>query len=270
MSQRTPLINYLVLIGFSAATVIPFLGLLLLALQPAGGSISTLSLSHLTLDNFARAWAIGRFDKGILSSVTVATAVVVISALLSILTGYAFGTMSFLGDRALFNVFLLGLIVPFEAAVLPLYYTLRSVGLTDTYWALILPQAGSAMAFGTFWMRAAFKSFPFTLIEAARLDGATSFSVLWRVIVPNIRPAIFTLVILQFMWTWNEFLLALIMISNPDLQTVPLGLAAFVGQHTTDLPGLAAASLIVALPIIALFVIFQRQFIAGMLAGALR
>ena len=104
-----------------------------------------------------------------------------ISGLLSILAGYAFGMMRFRGDQALFYLFLLGLMVPLESTVVPLYYDFRDLGLTDTYAALILPQAGVSLAFGTFWMRAFFRSVPRSLVEAARLDGSSSWSTLWRV-----------------------------------------------------------------------------------------
>ena len=107
-----------------------------------------------------------------------------ISGLLSILAGYAFGMMRFRGDQALFYLFLLGLMVPLESTVVPLYYDFRDLGLTDTYAALILPQAGVSLAFGTFWMRAFFRSVPRSLVEAARLDGSSSWSTLWRVVLP--------------------------------------------------------------------------------------
>ena len=158
--------------------------------------------------------------------------VVVLSALLSILAGYAFGMMRFRGDQALFYLFLLGLMVPLESTVVPLYYDLRDLGLTDTYAALILPQVGVSLAFGTFWMRAFFRSVPRSLVEAARLDGSSSWSTLWRVVLPLGRPAVLTMIVLVFMWTWNEFLLALVMVTDENLRTAPLGLAFFSGpQH---------------------------------------
>ena len=141
---------------------------------------------------------------------------------------------------------LLGMIVPTEALIVPLYYDLRDLGLTDTYWALILPQIGLSVSFGTFWMRAFFRSAPRSLIEAARVDGASSWTVLWRILVPLGRPAVLTMAVLIFMWTWNEFLLALVMVSSEHLRTAPLGLAFFQGQHTSDFSLLAAGAMIVA------------------------
>ena len=173
-----------------------------------------------------------------------------LSSLLSILAGYAFGMMRFRGDQALFYLFLLGLMVPLESTVVPLYYDLRDLGLTDTYAALIFPQVGVSVAFGTFWMRAFFRSVPRSLVEAARLDGSSSWSTLWRVVLPVGRPAVLTMMVLVFMWTWNEFLLALVMVSDEDLRTAPLGLAFFSGRNTTDFALLAAGSVIVATPVV--------------------
>jgi raffinose/stachyose/melibiose transport system permease protein len=220
--------------------------------------------------SFSTAWQDGHFSSYLRSSLIVTAAVVAIATLLSILAGYAFGQMRFRGEQVLFYVLLLGLMVPLEATIVPLYYDLRDLGLTDTYWALILPQAGVSVAFGTFWMRAFFRSVPRSLVEAARLDGSTSWSTLWRVIMPLARPAVLTMVVLVFMWTWNEFLLALVMVSDEDLRTAPLGLAFFQGRNTSDEALLAAGSLIVAAPVVIAYLFLQRHFIRGMLSGAVK
>jgi raffinose/stachyose/melibiose transport system permease protein len=224
----------------------------------------------LTAGDFSTAWSEGHFGTYLKSSAIVAVAVVAISTLLSILAGYAFGMMRFRGEQALFYLLLLGLMVPLEATIVPLYYDLRDLGMTDTYWALILPQVGISVAFGTFWMRAFFRSVPRSLVEAARLDGASSWSTLWRVVLPLGRPAVLTMVVLVFMWTWNEFLLALVMVSDEALRTAPLGLAFFQGRNTTDEALLAAGALIVAAPVVIVYLFLQRHFIRGMLSGAVK
>jgi raffinose/stachyose/melibiose transport system permease protein len=220
--------------------------------------------------NFSVAWDEGHFGTYMRSSLLVTSAVVVVAGLLSILAGYAFGMMRFRGEQVLFYLFLVGLMVPLEATIVPLYYDLRDLGLTDTSWALILPQAGLSVAFGTFWMRAFFRSVPRSLVEAARLDGSSSWSTLWRVVLPLGRPAVLTMVVLVFMWTWNEFLLALVMVSDESLRTAPLGLAFFQGRNTTDEALLAAGAVIVATPVVIVYVFLQRHFIRGMLTGAVK
>jgi raffinose/stachyose/melibiose transport system permease protein len=222
------------------------------------------------LGNFADAWSDGHFGTYLRSSAIVAVTVVVVAATLSILAGYAFGLMRFRGAELLFYVFLLGLMIPTEAVIVPLYYDFRDLGLTDTYWALILPQAGTSIAFGTFWMRAYFRSVPRSLVEAARIDGASSWLVLWRVLLPLARPAVLTMTVLLFMWTWNEFLLALVMVSDEGLRTAPLGLSFFQGRNTSNLTLLAAGAVIVATPVVVVYVFLQRHFIRGMLSGAVK
>ena len=179
--------------------------------------------------------------------------------------------MRFPGDSLIFGLILLGLIFPYEATVIPLYYDLQSFGLTNTYWALILPQIGLSVPFGTFWMRAFFRSTPRSLIEAARVDGASTFTILIRVLLPQAKPALLTLSALIFMYTWNEFLLALVMIQDPDKQTAPLGLSFFAtATRAGDPTAVAAAAVIVALPVIVVYVILQRHFIRGITAGAVK
>jgi raffinose/stachyose/melibiose transport system permease protein len=265
------LLTYAVLVIFSLGAVLPILGVIGLAMHEPGSLVSGFGLPDgLHLGTFSYAWERANFSTYVQSSVIVSLAVVAASTFISILAGYAFGTMRFKGDTVLFYTLLLGMIIPFEAVVIPLYYDMREFGLTDTYWALILPQVGLNVSFGTFWMRAYFRSVPRTMVDAAHIDGASQWRILWRVLLPPGRPAVVTLMLLLFMWSWNEFLLALVMIQSDELRTAPLGLAFFVGNRSTDYVGLAAASLIVALPVVVIYLILQRDFIRGMFTGALR
>jgi raffinose/stachyose/melibiose transport system permease protein len=270
IDRREQALTYTLLGVFSLIALAPLAGILLTALQDPGAAAGFGHPGGFHLSNFGSAWRDGHFSSYLRSSLIVAVSVVVASSVLSILAGYAFGLMRFRGEQALFYLFLLGLMVPLEAIVVPLYYDFRDLGLTDTYWGLIFPQVGLSVAFGTFWMRAFFRSVPRSLVEAARLDGASSWSTLWRVILPFGRPAVLTMVVLVFMWTWNEFLLALVMVSQENLRTAPLGLAFFQGRNTTDFSLLAAGSVIVATPVVLLYVFLQRHFIRGMLSGAIK
>jgi raffinose/stachyose/melibiose transport system permease protein len=220
------------------------------------------------LGNFAEAWGEGQFGSYLGTSVIVTTAVVLGATLLSSLAGYAFGTMSFPGSSVLFYLLLLGLMVPSEAIVIPLYFQLRSVHLLDTYTALILPQIAQSLAFGTFWMRAYFRSTSREVVEAARLDGAGHLRIFWSILLPMGRPAVTTMMVLFFMWTWNEFLLPLVVIPSGDLLTAPLGLALFQGQYTAGTSLLAAGAVMVALPVVVFYLFAQRHFIRGMVDGA--
>jgi raffinose/stachyose/melibiose transport system permease protein len=270
IAQREQTLAYTILGIFSLLALAPIVGIVLTALQSPDTVKAFGSFDGIHLSNFSNAWDEGNFGSYLKSSAIVAVSVVAISTVLSILAGYAFGTMRFRGSQSLFYLFLLGLTIPTEAIIVPLYYDFRDLGLTDTYWALILPQSGVSIAFGTFWMRAFFRSVPRSLGEAARLDGATSWAALWRVVLPLGRPAVLTMMVLVFMWTWNEFLLALVMVSDEGLRTAPLGLSFFQGRNRSDFSLLAAGSVIVALPVVLLYVFLQRHFIRGMLAGAVK
>ena len=255
--------NYVVLAVFAVFALWPILGIVLAGLQPEGDAPGGLG-------NLAQAWDIGRFGSYLRTSVLVSGFVVPVSAVLSILAGYALGTMRFRGADAVFYVMLVGIMMPAEAVVVPLFFDLRAVGLTDTFWAVALPQVAQSVAFGTFWMRAAFRAQPRSLVEAARLDGASTSRVLWSVLVPVVRPAVVTLLVLTFMWTWNEFLIPLVMVTSESLRTAPLGLSNFQGQYTSGTALLAAAAVLVALPVLVVFLFTQRHFIRGMVEGSVK
>jgi len=270
--------GYLILTAFSVAAIYPILSILFLALHKKTDLVTGFAWpTHPDLSSFRAAWTEGRFGTGFKSSFIVAGTVTAVSAVLSIGTGYAFGTMRFFGDRIVFPIILLGIIFPYEATVIPLYYDFQNVPLVhlhllNTYWALILPQIGQSVAFGTFWMRAFFRSTPRSLIEAARIDGASSFGVLRRVLVPQALPAVLTMSVLVFTYTWNEFLLALVLVSGSQShQTAPLGLSFFAGAaRAGDPTKVAAAAVLVAAPILIVYLFLQRHFVRGMLAGALK
>lgn len=263
---------YLVLIIFSAIVLLPILGLAFSAFKTDAEIIKgPLSLpSDWTLDNFLSAWNVGKFDMYFRSSLIVTSSVVLVSVILSVVMGYAFGVMEFPGRKFIYALVLIGFMVPFEAMVLPLYQYLHALKLTDTYWALILPQIGLSISFGTLWMTSFYKNSERELQDAAAIDGCNRFQALWFILIPIAIPAILTLVVLIFMWTWNEFLLALVMVQKENLRTLPVGLAFFQGRYTSNIPLMAAGSMIVAGPIIIVYLLFQRYFIRGLTSGAVK
>lgn len=263
--------SYGFLIAMSAVVIIPLLSIVSVALQPSGTASTGLDWPEdPQWANFARAWTTGSFATLMASSAIVALGVVPIAVALSVLAGYAFGVMQFRGSNVLFYALLIGLVMPYEATIAPLYYNLRGVGLTDNYLGVILPEIALFISFGSFWMRAFFLSTPRALIEAAKLDGASAFGILTRVLLPLARPAMTTLAALFFIWSWNEFLLALVILQSPELQTAPAGLGLFIGQRSTDVQGLAAGALIITVPVIAVYIVLQRKIISGMLQGAVK
>lgn len=270
-SIRSQIANHVVLGAFAAFTLLPLVAVLLVAVRPDGDLSTRLELpDSIDIGNFADAWQQAEFSTFIRNSVVVSIAVMIGTTVLATLAGYAFGTMSFPGRNVLFYMFLIAIVLPYESVVVSWFYTFRELEQTDTWQSLILPQLAIFLGFGTFWMRAFFLGVPRDLISAASLDGANSWQILWRVLVPIGKPAISTLMVLTFMWSWNAFLLPLVMITSQDGLTAPLGLTFFSGDRTTDVSGLAAASIIVATPVVLLYVALQRTFIRGLLSGGVK
>lgn len=273
MSERRTqsAITYVLLTLFTLAAVLPFVGIVLLSFKDT----SELSRGAFALpqvwrwENYVEAWQSANFGRYFQNSVVVVIPAVLIGLTLSLMSGYAFGTMRFRGENVLLLLILLGLMVPFEAVIIPLWQLLGALHLRNTYWALILPQVALSFAFGTFWMRAHFKGIPTDLIDAAVVDGCGSWGVLWRVLLPLSVPALLSLIVLLFMWTWNEFLLVLVVVGG-DLRTLPVGLALLRGRYATDITLMAAGATMMSLPVIVIYVIFQRHFIRGLISGALK
>lgn len=275
-SSRRTLFTYAILTLFLLAAVMPFVGNILTSFKTRSELASGLFALPETWrwENYSNAWQGARFDDFFLNSVIVVVPVVIVSIVLSLLSGYAFGLMSFPGEKALLLLVTLGLMAPSEAVIIPLWHLMDTLGLRNTYWALILPQIALSFSFGTFWMRAHFKGMPRELIDAAVVDGCNTspFSprnVLWRILLPLSGPALMSLVVLIFMWTWNEFFLVLV-IGGGEYRTLPVGLALLRGRYSSDIPVMAAASTIVSLPVLVVYLIFQRHFIRGMVSGALK
>ena len=271
VSRLQVTLNYVLIILCSAIAVYPLIGIVLAAFYPAEQGVSPSGFGlppSFEWQNYATAWNQGKFSEYFTTSIIVAVVMVPASVVLSILGGYAFATMRFKGSKAIFYLFILGLIIPTEATIVPLYYDVQAMGLIDTYWALIILEVSGEMAFGIFWMRAAFLSAPRSLLEASRIDGASSWKTLWRIMVPFAKPAILTLTVLTFADTWNEFFLALVF--TPNHMTAPMGLASFSGKYTTQIALVSAGAVIVALPILIVFIIFQREFMRGVLTGAVK
>lgn len=270
-SERT--FAYVLLVLGAILALTPFLSIVLLAVTPKGQRAGGMSLpSTITFDNFIEAWTRGAFGQALWSSLIVAVAVVIGAILVGILAGYAFAVLRFPGKGLILAILLIGVIIPYEGIIVPLYYLLDGFGLLNTYWALILPQIATSVPLGVLWMRTAYEGVPRSLSEAAAIDGASRWKILWTVYFPISLPAIATLGTLLFLYTWNEFLMALVLVpQNPAVQTAPLALSFFAGATRNFDPSVtAAAAVIVALPILVVYAIFQRRFITGIAAGAVK
>ncbi len=226
--------------------------------------------SHLMLSNYVDAWVVARIGVYILNSVIVSLGTVAVVLAASSLAAYAFSKFSFPGNRVLFYLFILTLIVPQQNAIIPLYAVVAGLHLMDTYFALILPYAAGGLPFSIFLLSAFFDSVPREIEDAARVDGCSNFSAFWRIVLPISVPGLATITIFQFLGAWNEFFLALIFIRSAALRTIPLGLQAFFFEYSTDWGPLFAALSMVTVPVVVVYLLMQRQFIQGLTAGAVK
>lgn len=271
VARREILTGRVLLVLLMAATIVPFLSLFVTALHPSGTYPPGLDWpTDPQWGNFTDAFKAAHMGELLKSSVLIVLGVVPVSLLIATMAGFAIGHLRMKGSRVVFVVFLIGLTLPFEGIVTPLYYQVRDFGFLNTRWAIILPLIGLFMPFSVFWMRAHFLKMPGDLSDAARVDGASTWQLFWRIHVPLAMPAISSLAILLFLWTWNQFLLAIVLVDDPAKRTMAGALGAFQGQWGTDIPLLCAGSLLILTPTLIVFLIFQRRFVAALLQGSLK
>ncbi|WP_432505578.1 carbohydrate ABC transporter permease [Kineococcus arenarius] len=252
-------------------SVFPLLSMLSAALQPQGTVPSGLSWpSEPQWHNFADAWNVANITTLATSSAILVLGVVPAAALFATMAGYALGQLRIPGGGIFFLLLLLGLTLPFEVTIVPLYYQIREMGLLNTRLGLILPLIGLNMPFAVFWMRAHFLNVPAELSEASSLDGAGPWRAFRHIQVPLAAPALAALCLLMFLSTWNQFLLAIVLIDDPDKRTMAGALQNFVGQYSTDVVLLNAGALLIMAPTIVVFLVFQRHFVKAMIAGAVK
>lgn len=220
--------------------------------------------------NFVNAWTIGNFDRYFLNSFIVVIPVVIAVVFLSALGGYGLWRFRFLGNRVVFYVFLLGLMLPFQAIMIPLYYRLRDWGLLSTYGGAIWPSIALGLPFGIFLMRAFFSGMVKELADAGLVDGCNEFNVFWYIMLPLTRPAASALAVFQFMWTWNNFIIPYLYLQREELRTLPLGLMLFSGRFGVQYELLFAGITVATLPIVLLYIVMQSRIIEGLTAGAVK
>jgi raffinose/stachyose/melibiose transport system permease protein len=270
-SPRGVLAGRGLLVLFMVLTLIPFVTVLSTALQPQGTIPTGFSWpSDPQWGNFADAWQVADLGPLLWSSLLIVAGVVPISLLLASLAGYGLATLKVPGAGVLFLLFVAGLTIPFESLITPLYYQVQALGLLNTRWAIILPLIALFMPFSVFWMRAHFQTVPEELSEAAQLDGAGPWRAFLRIHLPLAVPALSSLAILLFLWTWNQFILAIVMVDDPLKRTMAGALGAFQGRYGTDVVLLSAGALLIMAPTVIVFLVFQRQFSKALLQGAVK
>ena len=223
-------------------------------------------------DNFVKAWTLGGFGGYLVNTLIITIPTVVGTVVLSVMAGYGLAQFDFPGRSLVLLLFLMGLMVPFFSMMIPLFYTLRDIGILDTYLAVILPSiagaSGAGLPLGIFLMRGFFLGLPRELADAGRVDGAGEFSVFRYIMMPLAAPGIAMITVFSFLAAWNTFLLPLIYMPGNDNRTLATGLLLFSSGRSRDVELIAAGSLIMIVPMIVFFLLFQRHFIKGLASGA--
>lgn len=223
-----------------------------------------------TTENYRDAWSSNHFGRYFLNSLGVAVATTLISVLLSSMMAYAFSRLRFPGRTLLFGLLLLGLMVPTMMLIVPQFLLAKELHLLDSYAGLVVFYVGGTLALNTFLLRSFFQDIPRELEEAMVVDGAGPFKRYRQLILPLSRPALATVAIFTFLASWDEFVWALTIINDPEKRTLPIAIALFQGQYATSWGIVFAASAIAVVPVIAIFIALQRQFIGGITAGAVK
>jgi len=270
------LAKYLALAFFAALVLYPLLLIVSTAVKdPLDVTANPFTLfSSVNLVNFVDAWTLGGFG-GYFWNTLIITAFTLLGTIaLSVLAGYALARLYFPGRNLIFMIFLTGLMFPFFAVMIPLFYELRDTGLLGTKLGVILVliagASGYGLPIGVFLMRSFYMDLPEDLANAARVDGASEFEVFWRIMLPLSGPGVAVLSVLVFFQTWNVFIVPLLYLPGADNRVLATGLYLFASGRTQEYELTAAGSLIMVLPVVLFFLAFQRLFVRGLTAGAIK
>ena len=262
---------YTLLIVGAVLALLPMLWMLSASLMPSGEAStfpphflpSRPTVAHYQ-DLFTRL-SLGRY---LFNSALIAIVVTVLSLAINAMAGYAFAKLRFRGRDRLFRVLSMGLVLPVQVAMLPLFLLLKNMGLINTYWGVIIP--GLASIFGIFLVRQYALSIPDEMLDAARVDGASELRIFWSIVVPGIVPILATLSIWTFLATWNDFMWPLIVLSDDSKYTLPVALANLAGEHVMDTELMMAGSVVTVIPVLIVFLFLQRYYIQGVMAGSVK
>ena len=253
---------YAALILGSVVMLAPFFVMLVVSLFPNEAFLSRhFSLDQITLNNYVETFRVVPFGRYFVNSTVTAVTVTVVQILISSLAAFAFARLRFRFREPIFLLYLATLMIPAQVTLIPNFLIITRLHIYDTLLALILPGLFSALS--TFLLRQYFRSIPMDLDEAARMDGASSLRIWWRVILPLSWPVMAALGIFTFQATWNDFLWPLVVTSSDSVRTIPIGLSYFVGQYSTAWNLLMAGSVIALLPVLVIYMVAQKSFVQG-------
>lgn len=261
---------YVTLVAIAIVQAFPLVWMILTSVKNQREVFSSILPARLDFSNFVRVWNAIDLPKHLINSLYVTTLTVVIVVIVATLAGYVFARFHFRGRDLLFYIFIGAMMIPGQAILIPMFQFLKAIGLLNTLTGLSLSYLGGAVAFSIFLMRSFFLSLPKELGDAGRIDGCTEFGVFRHVYLPLAKPGIATVVIIQSMGIWNEFMFSNTFISSPSLKTIQAALFQAVGRYSTDYTALSSGLMLALVPIVTVYLILQKQFIQGLTAGALK
>lgn len=262
---------FVVLVILALLILVPVIWMTFSAFKPEKEIISwppTFIPTSFTLQNFSDVQDRINIVQYILNSVIYAGGTTLLAVVVNSMAGYAYAFYDFKGKTGLFLLTLATMMVPFQVIMVPLFLVVFKMGMYDSYWGLIIPRV--AVAGSIFMMRAAFAGIPKELAEAARIDGLSEYGIFWRIMLPQVKPAVITLVILSINGSWNDLLWPMIVTSRTEMRTLANGLALFIGQNTIEYGAAFAGALISLLPMFALYMVGQKYFVEGMAGAGLK
>jgi raffinose/stachyose/melibiose transport system permease protein len=221
-------------------------------------------------ENYPAAWMRGNFSTTVLNGVLITFVKVPLGLFLSAMAAYALAQVPMRWGKPLFVLVVFGTMIPFQVMLAPIFRQVNAFGLINTYPGIILPYLAFGVPYQVFILHGFFSAVPKELSEAARIDGASHFTIFRRIFLPVSLPVLAALLILDFVATWNEFAMALVILQDPDRWTLPLGLMSFQSQFQSDYGQLNAAIIMTVLPAAIVYLIFQRYFVAGLTTGAVK
>lgn len=273
MKFSKKVILYVILAVLALIWIVPMLTLLLTAIKGKKDFYSGLSLfsvpAEIAWDNFTNAITKGRLLTYMKNDLIVSGLKVPIGIVIEALAAFALTRMNIKHKTGWFVFFLVGMMLPMQTALVPINIIYSKLNLLNSYFGLFYVYVGFGISYGILILRGFFKGIPKDIDEAAYIDGCTRWQMFWRILLPIAKPAVATLIITDFLATWNEYLLASVIINDNMKKTVPVGIMTFVGEHGTDYGYLCAGVLLSVIPVLAVYLIFQRYFVEGM-AGAVK
>jgi raffinose/stachyose/melibiose transport system permease protein len=264
---------WIALVVVAAIWVAPFVFIIFTSLKTNADVVTTSAFSMPTnpaLENYTEAWERGQFDRTFFNSAFITLVKVPLGLLLSAMAAYALARIPFKGSKLVLMAVVLGTMIPFQVMLAPLFTLVNGFGLIDTYPGVILPYIAFGVPYQVFVLHGFFRGIPKELTEAALIDGASHITIFRRIFLPVSLPVLAALLILDFVATWNEFAMALVLLQDPKMWTLPLGLMSFQGQFSRDYGQLNAAIVMTVLPATLVYLIFQRYFVSGLTSGAVK